>query len=1405
MSPNTDSEAQPVKRNNSSSSVWHRRALRYGLAFMAVGAGFGLRVALTLWVGPGLPTYITFYPAVMVAALLAGFGPGLLATALAGLSVAYWVLPPEGFAIASPVERLGLALFAGMGLFMSAVAEFYRRDRRKAAAYDKEMALRESDERLRFALETSHTGAWDLDLADHTAFRSIEHDRIFGYAEALPKWTYEMFLEHVLPEDRAMVDGKFRHAMETRGDWNFECRIRRPDGQVRWIWAAGRHRLDAAGAARRMAGIVQDITERKQVEEALRESEERHQLATSVAKEAIWEVNLQTGTVRWNHAYAELFGRLAEAKDHGPWWLGRIHPEDRERVDASFTKVLAEGGNSWTCDYRMKLADDSYAFLNDRAIIVRDKAGAPLRAVGAKLNVTERKQAEEALASQRKELQVILESVPAMIFYKDKENHFVHTNKAFEDAMGLPKEKLHGQSLFDLYPKDMAEAFWNDDKEVMASRKSKYGIVEPMQTPHGTKILQTDKIPYFDESGNVVGVIGFAIDITERKRAEEALRESEARFRVIASNTPDHILVQDRDLRYATVINPQLGLKEEDMIGKTDHDFLSAPDADKLTQIKRQVLETGNPVRLEAPLISRTGEQQFFDGTYVPKYNAQGRIDGLIGYFRNVTERKRTEEALKFLVRCGTTNSGEGFFQEVARYLGLMLGMNFVCIDRLEEGLLTARTLAVYHNGRFEDNVFYTLKDTPCGDVVGQRICCFPRNVRGLFPKDAVLQDLQAESYLGTTLWNSQGKPIGLIAVIGCRPLTETRLAESILQLVAVRAAGELERQQADEALRKLNEELEQRVAERTVEVRGASLYARRLLEASLDPLVTISPEGKITDVNQATELVTGLPREQLIGSNFSDYFTEPQKAEAGYQKVLAEGQVRDYPLTIRHVSGRTTDVLYNATVYRNEAGTVQGVFAAARDITERTEAERRRDFTNSLLALFAHKTSSKEYLDSAVDVIRRWSGCQALGIRIVDGNQEIPYEASAGFEPEFLKLENRLSIERDNCCCIRAITAAFESQDRALLTPAGSFRCDDSIAFHNQLPPEKRAQNRGNCAKFGFASVAIIPIWYRDEVIGAIHLADRRPGRFPPAVAEFIESMSPLIGEAVRRFQTEAELAKHRNQLEELVRQRTGELEAANLHLQKEIAQRADAETALRQSAQDLERSNRDLEQFAYVASHDLQEPLRAVGGYVKLLQHRFPDKLDAKVREYITGAADGAERMQKLITDLLAFSRVGARGGAFVLADLNGLLSDALNNLQVTITESGAKVTSDPLPSLPVDATQIVQLFQNLIGNAIKFRSEQAPEIHVGARKAEKERWLFWVRDNGIGIEPQYAGRIFQIFQRLHTRKQYPGTGIGLAICKKIVERHGGEIRVESQPAHGSTFYFSIPEISAKMEHSA
>ena len=352
----------------------------------------------------------------------------------------------------------------------------------------------------------------------------------------------------------------------------------------------------------------------------------------------------------------------------------------------------------------------------------------------------------------------------------------------------------------------------------------------------------------------------------------------------------------------------------------------------------------------------------------------------------------------------------------------------------------------------------------------------------------------------------------------------------------------------------------------------AASLYARSLLEASLDPLVTISEEGKITDVNKATEDVTGCSREELIGSDFSDYFTAPEQARAGYQKVFTEGLVKDYPLAIRSKSGRITAVLYNATVYLNPQGEIQGVFAAARDVTERKAMEN----------------------------------------------------------------EIKLAMEK-------------------------------------------------------------------------------------------------------------------------------------------------------------LQQSNAELEQFAYVASHDLQEPLRMVASYVQLIERRYKGKLDSDADEFIGYAVDGANRMRGLIDDLLTYSRVSRLGKPFEITDLESTLEIVLLNLKTSIAENEALVTHDKLPTVMADGGQLVQLFQNLIGNGIKFHGEEAPHVHISVQVRDTD-YLFSVRDNGIGIAPEYYDRLFKIFQRLHTREEYPGSGIGLAVCKRIVERHGGQIWIDSQVGKGSTIYFTL-----------
>lgn len=248
-------------------------------------------------------------------------------------------------------------------------------------------------------------------------------------------------------------------------------------------------------------------------------------------------------------------------------------------------------------------------------------------------------------------------------------------------------------------------------------------------------------------------------------------------------------------------------------------------------------------------------------------------------------------------------------------------------------------------------------------------------------------------------------------------------------------------------------------------------------------------------------------------------------------------------------------------------------------------------------------------------------------------------------------------------------------------------------------------------------------------------------------------------------------------------------------LGISEDITEKKKAADALEQRTRELARSNTDLEQFAYVASHDLQEPLRTVSSYVQLIERRYEDKLDNDAKEFIKFAVDGVNRMQNLISALLQYSRVSTRGQEPVPTNIEDVINAVKQNLHEAIVESKATITADELPTLKADEAQMIQLFQNLIGNALKFKGEADPKIHISAKKQDSF-WLFSVKDNGIGIEKENLERIFIIFQRLHTRDEYKGTGIGLAVCKKIVERHGGKIWAESEEGKGTTFFFTIKD---------
>ncbi len=518
---------------------------------------------------------------------------------------------------------------------------------------------------------------------------------------------------------------------------------------------------------------------------------------------------------------------------------------------------------------------------------------------------------------------------------------------------------------------------------------------------------------------------------------------------------------------------------------------------------------------------------------------------------------------------------------------------------------------------------------------------------------------------------------------------------------------------------------------------RFANTYNRSLLEASLDPLVTISPEGTINDVNEAAVRATGFSRKELIGTDFSDYFTEPEKAKVGYETVFRDGSVTDYELQIRHRNGTLTHVLYNASVFKDNAGNIAGVFAAARDITERKKAEEE---------IKRASTYNRSLLEASLDPLVTISPNGTIS----DVNEA-------------------------------AVRATGFSRKELIGTDFSNYFTE----------PEK--------AKAGYETV------FRDGSVTDYSLEIRhRNGKITPVLYNatvYRDAQGKVTGvfaaarDITERKRAEDALLKAYNELDDRVKERTIELQEANASLEKEIAERKATADELRKKSKELERSNLELQQFAYIASHDLQEPLRAISGFTELLEKRYKGQIDERADKYIKFIVDGTRQMNQVIHDLLAYSRVQTKAHEFEFIDVNQSLKQALLNLQTSIRDENAVIRTDTLPSVYADGIQITQLFQNLIGNALKFQKPgNQPEISISVHKSG-DMWKFSVTDNGIGIDPQYSERIFKIFQRLHAKGEYEGTGIGLAICKRIVERHGGEIMVRSKPGAGSTFSFTLP----------
>ena len=527
---------------------------------------------------------------------------------------------------------------------------------------------------------------------------------------------------------------------------------------------------------------------------------------------------------------------------------------------------------------------------------------------------------------------------------------------------------------------------------------------------------------------------------------------------------------------------------------------------------------------------------------------------------------------------------------------------------------------------------------------------------------------------------------------------------------------------------------------------------AQELIEVLPIPVFFKGRDGKYLGVNRAWEAFFGLKRADIVGGRVTDLYPNAPGVATRHremdEQLWATPGDQSYEIRLPFPDGRTRHTIYYKATYNDADGEVAGLIGTIVDITERKQAEQREAIEHAVQRYLGSE-------DSLADAIR--------GIMRVMC-ERLDWACAARWSLD--ETNNRLHCVETWSEDDDRIRAFLDASRRETFVPGttGMIRrvltTGESVWVADVL--EKKDLLRGPmAAQAGLRGAFALPVRMGDKVLGAIEFFSREPRNPDKWLLVTTVSIGNLIGQLMARRQAEAAMRAAYQELEHKTRE--------------------------------LTRSNEELQQFAYVASHDLQEPLRMISSYTQLLGRRYGDRLDGDAQEFMAFIVDGAARMKQLIEDLLAYSRVGTRGKDFQEVDSGASLARALANLRASQESSGAVITHDAMPRVTADGAQLSQVFQNLIGNAIKFRGEGPPRIHVGAETTGTV-WAFTVKDDGIGLDTQYADRIFMMFQRLHNKAEYPGTGIGLAIVKKIVERHGGRIWVESEPGKGATFGFTI-----------
>lgn len=870
-------------------------------------------------------------------------------------------------------------------------------------------------------------------------------------------------------------------------------------------------------------------------------------------------------------------------------------------------------------------------------------------------------------------------------------------------------------------------------------------------------------------------------DITERKRAEEALRESERRYRSLFENMLNGVaycrMIYEngvpQDFIYVAVngaFTCLTGLK--DVQGKRVTQVIPGikESNPELFALYARVTETGKPESFE------TYVEPLGIWLYLSVYRAEP--EHFVAVFDNITARKEAEQALKI-----ETERFRRFTE--SNIIGIAIADtagNIIMVNDYSLNLLGV-SRQEFEAGEIQWTNFTPPEWLPADQKAIQQLR--ERGICEPYEKEFVRRDgTRVPVYLADAMLPGPG------------------------ELIASFALDFTDRKRAEETLRESEE-------------RFSGAFEHAPIGMSL-----VSLDGRWLRVNRALCELVGYEPGELLSMTFQD-ISHPDDLEAdrAYTQLLLEGEIQTYQLEKRyfHKQGFGVWSLLSVSLIRDRHGSPLYFVSQIQDITKRKRAEEalresERKFTTifdqipvaASLSRFPAAVISD--VNEAFERAFGYTEQQVVGKTTLELGMNTDTEGRARIGAQLqaqgsvrnveLKLRTKSGVARDFLVNIDLVNIGAQ---RYILQTAHDItalkRAEEALQLEIERFRRFTESNiigiiigdaAGNLSLANDYYLKILGVTRQEFDEGKVQWTTFTPPEWRLSDEKAIRELRERgVSEPHEKEYIRADGTRVPVYIVDTVLPGPDEQLGAFV---LDISERKQAEQALQRLTEELRRSNAELEQFAYVASHDLQEPLRMVSSYVQLLKRRYQNKLDADADEFIHYAVDGATRMQGLINDLLSYSRVGTRGKPFAPVALDTALDHALNHLQIALDESHAQIRRLPLPTVTGDQGQITQVFQNLIANALKFHGEAAPQICVSAQRVENE-WVVSVKDNGIGIDPQYRERIFVLFQRLHSREDYPGTGIGLTICKKIVERHGGRIWVESHSGQGATFCFTLP----------